>query len=58
MHNIEGAHLQYVNNNKAKFELKGMKSFGVTDYTKLGTPKMLRMDGQMGKMSRFNTHQK
>ena len=35
MHNIEGAHLQYVNNNKAKFESKGMKTFGVTDYTNL-----------------------
>ena len=35
MHNIDGAHLQYVNNNKAKFELKGMKTFGVTDYTNL-----------------------
>ena len=23
---------------------------------KLGTPKMLRTDGQMGKMSKFNTH--
>ena len=35
MHKIEGAHLQYVNNHKAKFELKGMKTFRVTDYTNL-----------------------
>ena len=33
VHNIGSAHLQYVNNHKVKFELKGMKTFGVTDYT-------------------------
>ena len=33
MHKIEGAHLQCVNNQYAKFEYKGMKSVGVTDYT-------------------------
>ena len=34
-HKIGGAHLQYVNNHLAKFELKGIKTFGVTDYTNL-----------------------
>ena len=29
------AHLQYVNKHYAKFEKKGMKTFGVTDYTNL-----------------------
>ena len=33
MHKIEGTHLQCVNNHYAKFEYKGMKSVGVTDYT-------------------------
>ena len=45
MHNIVGAYLQYVNNHKAKFELKGMKTFGVTDYTNLAPLKCCgRMD--------------
>ena len=35
MHKIGGAHLQYVNNHLAKFERKGIKTFGVTDYTNL-----------------------
>ena len=35
VHKIEGAHLQYVNNHLAKFEWKGIKTFGVTDYTNL-----------------------
>ena len=35
VHKIEGAHLQYVNNHLAKFEYKGIKTFGVTDYTNL-----------------------
>ena len=35
MQKIEGAHLQYVNNHYTKFERKGMKTFGVTDYTNL-----------------------
>ena len=35
VHNIGGAHLQYVNNHKAKFEWKGMKTYCVTDYTNL-----------------------
>ena len=29
----KNAQLQYVNNHYAKFELKGMKTVGVTDYT-------------------------
>ena len=33
VHKIGGAHLQCVNNHCAKFEYKGMKSVGVTDYT-------------------------
>ena len=32
---IEGAHLQCMNNHYAKFEYKGMKTVGVTDYTNL-----------------------
>ena len=28
-----GAHLQCMNNHYAKFEYKGMKTVGVTDYT-------------------------
>ena len=35
VHKIEGAHLQYVNNHLAKFNWKGIKTFGVTDYTNL-----------------------
>ena len=31
---MEGAHLQCVNNQYAKFENKEMKTVGVTDYTK------------------------
>ena len=34
VHKIKGAHCQYVNNHYAKFENKGMETFGVTDYTK------------------------
>ena len=33
VHKMEGAHLQCMNNLKAKFEHKGMKIVGVTDYT-------------------------
>ena len=33
VHKIEGAHLQCMNNHQAKFEDKGMKTVGVTDYT-------------------------
>ena len=33
MHKIGGAHLQCVNNHRAKFEYKGMNTVGVTDYT-------------------------
>ena len=33
VHKIGGAHLQCVNNYYAKFEYKGMKTVGVTDYT-------------------------
>ena len=32
MHKIGDAHLQNVNNHYIKFEYKGMKTFGVTDY--------------------------
>ena len=32
VHKIGGAHLQSVNNHNAKFENKGMKTVGVTDY--------------------------
>ena len=39
MHKIGGAHLLCVNNHYAKFEYKGMKTVGVTDYTNL-TPSM------------------
>ena len=30
---VAGAHIQYVNNNYAKFEYKGMKTVGVRLYT-------------------------
>ena len=33
VHNIEAAHLLYVNNHQAKFEYKRNKTVGVTDYT-------------------------
>ena len=33
MHKIKGAHIQCVTNKYAKFEYKGMKTVGVTDYT-------------------------
>ena len=33
MHKIDGAHLQCVNKHYTKFEYKGLKSFGVSDYT-------------------------
>ena len=33
IHKIGGAHLQCMNNHNAKFEYKGMKTVGVTDYT-------------------------
>ena len=33
VHNIGGAHLQCVKNHYVKFEYKGMKTVGVTDYT-------------------------
>ena len=49
----EGAHLQYVNNDHAKFEYKEMKTVGVTDYTKQIPP--THSDGTM---SKFNTCQK
>ena len=32
VHKIEGAHLQCVNNRYSKFQFKGMKTLGVTDY--------------------------
>ena len=54
VHIIDGAHLQYANNHYAKFEWKGMKTFGVTDYTNL-VP--LKCCGRT-KMSKFNTPQK
>ena len=33
VHKMGGAHLQCMNNHYAKFEYKGMKTVGVTDYT-------------------------
>ena len=33
VHKIGGIHFQCVNNHYAKFEYKGMKTVGVTDYT-------------------------
>ena len=33
VHKVGGAHFQCVNNHYAKFEYKGMKTVGVTDYT-------------------------
>ena len=35
---IGGAHLQCVNNHYAKFEYKGIKTVGVTDYTNMTPP--------------------
>ena len=35
MHKIGGAHVQCMENHYAKFEYKGMKTVGVTDYTNL-----------------------
>ena len=37
VHKMVGAHLQCVNNHYAKFEYKGMKTIGVTDYTNQAT---------------------
>ena len=51
VHNTEGAHLQCVNNNNAKFECKGMKTVGVTDY--INQTSILE-----GKMLKFHTPQK
>ena len=39
MHKIESAHLQFVNNHYVKYEYKGMKTAGVTDYTNYPPPK-------------------
>ena len=33
VHKMEGAHLHCVNNHYGKFEYKGVKTLGVTDYT-------------------------
>ena len=33
VHNIQGAHFQCMDTHLAKFEFKGMKTVGVTDYT-------------------------
>ena len=38
MHKIRGAQLQCKNNHCAKFEYKGMKTVGVTDYTNQTSP--------------------
>ena len=40
---IDGAHLQCVNNHYTKFEYKGMQTFGGTDY-----PKVFLRDGWNG----------
>ena len=39
MHKIGAAHLQCVNNHYAKFEYKGLKTVGITDYTNQTPPK-------------------
>ena len=52
VHKIGGTHVQFVNNHYAKFECRGMKIVGVTDYTNQ-TPKAFRME----KMSKFNNPQ-
>ena len=46
---IGGAHLQCVNNHYTKFEYKGLKTFGVPDYTKLH-PKSV-VDGRTDRWS-------
>ena len=38
MYKIGGAHLQCMNNHYAKFDYKGMKTVGVTDYTNQTPP--------------------
>ena len=37
-------YFQCVNTDYAKFEYKGMKTFGATDINKLGTPKVLQTE--------------
>ena len=39
VHKVRGAHLQCMNNHYAKFEYKGMKTVGVTDYANLAPQK-------------------
>ena len=39
MHKIEGAHFQCVNNHDEKFEYKGIKTTGATDYINQITPR-------------------
>ena len=53
VYKIEGAHLQCMNNHYVKFEYKGMKTAGVTDYTNQ-TPLRIS-DGKTSNMSNFNT---
>ena len=54
MHKIGGAHFQCENNHYAKFEYKGMKTVGVTDYTNLTPP----MHFGRKKCLKFNTRKK
>ena len=44
VHKLRGAHFQYVNNHKAKFEWKQMKTFWSYRLNKLSTPKVLQKD--------------
>ena len=54
VHNMGGAHLQYVNNHYAKFEYKVMNTVAVTDYINKAPPKHYGWK----KMSKFNIRQK
>ena len=52
VHKIEDAHFQCVDNHYAKFEYKGMKTFGVIDYTYYAPQKCCGradMDGRVQK---------
>ena len=47
MHKIDGAHLQYVNNHLGKVWMKSNENFWSYRLHKLGTPKVMQMDGWM-----------
>ena len=53
VYKIGGAHLQCMDNHYAKFDYKGMKTVGVTDYTNQ-KPQPI----SDGKMSKFNIRKK